>query len=983
MGERWCVPAGRRDVRRQARLQDAGRSDANRHCDLFAEHSAASWRSVLSAAVTAGLLIGAVPGGVAAQTVIPPSSGPCIVAGTTATCTGNLSAGIDANGAAIDTLNINGLTQNLGNTGGADAVNFTTTNSTVTVNVNTGAFEAIVAAGIATTDVIDATVNGAGNVVVNSAGNLTNAALGNGILGNVTGNGNVTIVSEGTITTRGLGINALVGDAGDVSVQSTGNIVVNAPIPGFPAPPTRPAAIRAAVTNAGNVRIVSTGDITITGGTIASGIQANEFLGLVTARSVTIISTGRITASGGTNSFGIQAGHDIGPIDITSMGNINAATGISAFMGTSGDVTIVTTGDINGTDEGIVATTPVGTSFVSIAGTVTGGGGTAINMNATPGVAELALNAGWALSGQARTVTTDADDILSLRGATDSSLDLSQIGDATNPNGIIGFDTLNKQDSATWTLTGTQTTGALTATNVNGGVLVNNGTLLSPVFVNSAVYGGTGTSNALTVNAGGTVRPGLGTFGTLNVNGNLTFNPGGTYEVNLDETGATDRIAATGQAVISTGGTSINVVSDPTATFPDVSPIYTVISATGGVTGQFATLADNLPDIAFSATYTATTVDLSYVRAGTAGTANVSGVPDFSPKEIHPSSLAAGMYSDWLFVDTLSRRVGFTLPDTNGADLAGQSLGFAARPDGTTSNPRGKGVWGAVMAEHTRIGSSASVTGWDATIGGVAFGVEKRLDAGWSGISWPPVLVGLAGGYTKTNVTSGASGADVESFHAGIYAAARHGALTVSGAVAAAHQSYDISRMIDLGGGAALTASGDPNGYSVTSSFESTYDFNAAFGLFDGVRTITGELGFGPVVSVDVLHGKQDGFTETNAGLLNLTVDDTSGTQVITGLGFAVDWTRSLGDRRFSLEGRVAWEHVFGDQSLVTQSAIAAVAGATFSTASAAIGRNRLTLGAGGALALSDRLAAHARYDGRFSTRSTDHRGSAGLTFRF
>ncbi len=980
MGERWCIPTGRQ----WERARDQCYEGTSRLCGTLSPHSVTALRLILWGAVAAGIHVGVGSGPVAAQTVIPPSAGPCIVAGTTATCTGDLSAGVDADGPTIDTLNINSLNQNLGNTGAADAINFASPNGTITVNVNTGTFEAVVATGGATTDVVDATVIGAGNVVVNSTGNRTNTALGNGILGFVGGDGNVAIVSEGNITARGLGINAIVGDAGDVTVQSTGNITINSPVPIFPAPPTRPAAIRAAVTNAGNVRVVSTGDISITGGSIASGIQANEFLGLVTARTVTIISMGNISAGGAsTNAFGILAGHDIGPIDITSMGNITAATGISAGLGTSGDVTIVTTGDINGTDEGIVASTPAGTSFVSIAGTITGGGGTAINMNATPGVAELALNAGWALSGQARTVTTDADDILSLRGATDSSLDLSQVGDATNPNGIIGFDILNKQDSATWTLTGTQTTGALTATNVNGGVLVNNGTLLSPVFVNSAVYGGTGTSNALTVNAGGTVRPGLATFGTLNVNGALTFNPGGTYEVNLDETGATDRIAATGPATISTSGTSINIVSDPTATFPDVSPIYTVISAAGGVTGQFATIADNLPDLAFSATYTANTVDLSYVRAGTAGTANVSGVPDFSPKEIHPSALAAGIYSDWLFVDTLSRRVGFTLPEMNDTDVAGQALGFAAQPDGTNAGPRSRGVWGALMAEHTRIGADASVTGWEATIGGLAFGIEKRLDKGWQGMSWPPVLVGLAGGYTKTDVTSGASGAEVESFHVGLYAAARHGALTLSGAVAAAHQSYDISRVIDLGGGAALVASGDPNGFSITSSFESSYDFNAAFGLFDGIRTIPGDLGFGPVLSVDVLHGKLDGFAETNAGLLNLTVDDTSGTQVITGLGFAVDWKRSFGDRQVSLEGRVAWEHVFGDQSLVTQSAIAAVAGANFSTASAAVGRNRLTLGVGGAFAISDRLAAHARYDGRFSTRSTDHRGSAGLTFRF
>ena len=917
-----------------------------------------------------------------AQTVVPPSSGPCVVAGTTATCTGDVSAGVDADGPAIDTLNINSLTQNLGNTGNADAINFAVNGGNVTVNLNTGGFETVIATGISTTDGIDATVTGNGNVTVNSTGNFTNSTLGNGILGNVSGNGNVTIVSEGNITARGIGINAIVGDAGDATVQSTGNITINSPI--TVVPPTRPAAIRAAVTNAGNVRIVSTGDISIAGGSIASGIQANEFLGLVTARTVTIISTGNITASGGSNSFGIQAGHDIGPTNITSRGNISAANGISVIMGTSGDIVIETTGDITGTNEGIAATTPSGKSFVSIAGTVTGGGGTAINLTATPGVAELALRAGWGLSGQARTVTTDTDDILSLGGTTDSNLDLAQIGDATNPNAILGFDNLVKEDSSTWTLTGTQTTGNLVSTSVNAGTLINNGTLLSPVTVNSAIYGGTGSSNSLTVNSGGTVKPGMDGIGTLTVNGNLTFNNGSIFQVDLNETGATDLIAATGQATISTSGTTINVIANPAATFPATSPVYTVISAPGGVTGQFAGLTDNLPDLAFIATYPGTTVNLSYASVQSGASTNVGGVPEFTPKEIHPSALAAAMHSNWLFVDTLSRRVGLSMPQLSDTPEETQVLGYAGKADGLKSDRRGKGVWGAVMGEYTRVDTTDDVTGWDARIGGLAFGLEKRLDGGSLTADWPPLLVGLAGGYTKTDVDSDTSGADLESFHAGLYAASRMGALTVSGALAAAHQSYDISRAIDLGSaGGSMIATGEPDGYSVTSSLEATYDFNRAFSLFENGASGGNNLRFGPVLSLDILHGQMESFTEANAGLLNLAVEQTSGTQAISGVGLAAELTRAVGTHHFTLEGRLAWEHVFGDRSIVTNSAIAAFTAASFSTGSAEMDANRITVGAGGALQISDTLSAHIRYDGRFSTNTMDHRGSAGLTFRF
>ncbi|MEM8813215.1 MAG: autotransporter domain-containing protein [Pseudomonadota bacterium] len=657
------------------------------------------------------------------------------------------------------------------------------------------------------------------------------------------------------------------------------------------------------------------------------------------------------------------------------------------LLNNSGDITIETTGNITGTDEGISVTTPVGKGFVSIAGTVTGNGGTAINMTATPGIAELALRAGWGLSGQARTATNDTDDILSLGGTEDSSLDLSQIGNAANPNAIIGFDNLVKEDSSTWTLTGTQTAGAFQSTTVNGGTLINNGFLLSPVTVNSAVYGGTGTSNTLTVNAGGTIKPAIDAIGTLNVNGNLTFNSGSTYEVNLDATGATDLIATTGQATISSGAT-INVVSDPTASFPDVSPIYTIITAPGGVNGLFGGITDNLPDLAFIQTNTGTTLDLSYVRADPDSptlSANLAGVPAFTPKEIHPSSLAAAMHSNWLFVDSLSRRVGLTLPDRDIAEPDVQALGLVEHEGAGTASPRGKGVWGAFMGERTRVDDDGAVPGWDADIGGLAFGIEQRIDALGGGLlGWPPVLVGLATGYTRTDVTSGVSDADIDSFHAGIYAAARLGALTLTGAGAGAYQSYDIDRVILLdGSGTTIAATGDPSGFTLTSSFEGVYDFNAAFGLFDEKPQSPTQVSFGPVLSVDVLYGRQDGFTETDAGILNLQVDDTHGTQVISGVGFAAELTRAIGDRKVSIEGRLAWEHVFGDRSITAQSAIAAVTAATFTTSSAEMDPNRITVGAGFAIEITDTLSAHARYDGRFSANTEDHRGSAGVTFRF
>ena len=72
---------------------------------------------------------------------------------------------------------------------------------------------------------------------------------------------------------------------------------------------------------------------------------------------------------------------------------------------------------------------------------------------------------------------------------------------------------------------------------INGGTLVVNGSIASPVLVNSGgTLRGTGVINAALSNSG-TVSPG-NSGGTLSVNGNFTQGPTGTFQTQLDQTGA-------------------------------------------------------------------------------------------------------------------------------------------------------------------------------------------------------------------------------------------------------------------------------------------------------------------------------------------------------------------------------------------------------------------------------------------------------------
>ena len=465
---------------------------------------------------------------------------------------------------------------------------------------------------------------------------------------------------------------------------------------------------------------------------------------------------------------------------------------------------------------------------------------------------------------------------------------------------------------------------------------------------------------------GGTIAPG-NSIGTINVAGDIAFNPGSTYQVELNAQGQSDLIAATGTATIAATGTTLDIVAEP-GSYPTTSPTYTILTATGGVAGQFATVQDNLPDLDFQAIYNATDVQLVYVASPN----------ETSPKGIHPSALSGGARAGHIFAETVRRRGGLVASGGfPGGTGESRSLGYIAasttadRPQvPVTANPvpRQWAVWGAGLGSTIDVDASGGAPGWDATTGGVAVGIERRaLLFDLSSI------LGAAFGFTSSDVDSGASDANIESYHLGLYAASSAGALSLSGAIAYAFQDYDYTRVIPFGGGAA-TGIGAADGHALTTSFEAFYDLAKHHG-----RT---EVGFGPLVTFDTVHAERDGFTETGAGILNLTVEDDDTSQFLTGLGVAGSLTRTVGTTLVTLDGRIAWQHVFGDRD-VTSTATIPVAGATFVTTSAPIDRDRVALGLGAALEFSETVSAHLRYDSAFSGSTSDHRGSAGLTIRF
>ncbi|KYK47798.1 hypothetical protein A1D31_28845 [Bradyrhizobium liaoningense] len=407
------------------------------------------------------------------------------------------------------------------------------------------------------------TVVGTGTIgALNSGDVATCTGVGNTDHINATGSSNATVnVGDGTTTslTPGAGIPAITFDGTIASHVTVNNQATVSTYSGM--------LLLSNGSNSNTVTIAAGGIAEGTGNAEAAIVIDNSSNNLINIRG-TAVGTGanttglRISGTSNANVVTVYEGGSIGGdhtgVQFAAGGNtlINAGTISGGFLiaiqGSSGSDTILSSG------------------------TISGGGSGAIDLSG--GDDSLTLAPGSTITGTVRGGT--GTDTLNFGGIGNASFDLSNIGAALQYD---GFEQLKKTGSSVWTLTGT--TAFSGTTTVDAGGLLVNGTLPSVVAVNGGYLGGTGTVGGLAVNSGGTVAPGS-SIGTLNVNGNVAFNTGSTFEVEINAAGQSDRIAATGTATLN-GGT-VQIV--PLGTGFIANTQYTILTATGGVSGSFASL---------------------------------------------------------------------------------------------------------------------------------------------------------------------------------------------------------------------------------------------------------------------------------------------------------------------------------------------------------------------------------------------------------
>jgi autotransporter-associated beta strand protein len=394
---------------------------------------------------------------------------------------------------------------------------------------------------LSTSDAIDLQ-GGTINAVLAGTGSVVKSGGGTVTLGGANTYGGATTLNAGTLVLEGAGT---LGDAaGDLTVAG-------------------------GVLDLGGTTATKTGAVTLTSGLVTHGtLSTSEDIDLQGGTIDAVLAgTGAIVKTG--PGVAVLTG------DNTLSGTTTVSDGTLALGdgGTSGSLV----GDIVNDATFLVDRSDSGTLAGEISGTgalIKTGSGTLILTADNPFGGTTTIQEGTLSLGDGGALGSLGGDIVN-----NGALEINRTTDLTLDGVISGTGTLTKTGANTLTLTGANTLSGMTT--VSGGTLVVNGTLGPVTLAAGTTLGGGGRIGAL--DARGTVAPG-NSIGTLST-GAVTFRSGSTYRVEINDAGASDRLAATGKVTIQTGA---KVEVDPAPGSYGDNLTYTILGATGGIAGAFS-----------------------------------------------------------------------------------------------------------------------------------------------------------------------------------------------------------------------------------------------------------------------------------------------------------------------------------------------------------------------------------------------------------
>lgn len=709
---------------------------------------------------------------------------------------------------------------------------------------------------------------------------------------------------------------------------------------------------------------------------------------------------GKLTLTGNNVSFGGVILNQVGILQIGdgitgSAGNANITNeGTLIFnLGTS-----VTGGEIRGSGNVI----KTGSGTLTLTGNSAYSGGTTLiagilqlNSNdALPTAGALTINGGTLALGANQTLGA----LQGIGGAVTlgfNTLTVNQNTDTSFAGVISGTGGLIKNGTGLLNLTGSNTYSGLTT--VNGGTLAVNGSFASNVTVNSGgALGGDGTIFGNVTNSG-TLAPG-NSIGTLSVTGSFAQN-GGVYKVEANSAGQADRLNVTGAAAVN-GGT-VQVLAQTGIYAPRTT--YTILNATGGVSGAFSNVTSNFAFLTPTLSYDPNNVFLTLAMASNAfqsgaqtgnqvavgrvlDQASPTASGDFAtvlnailllntaqgPAALNAISgqnysgfSTASMASGVLFMNSLGQQMASTHGSSGGGTRVALAEACEITCDGDGNRVSPWSLWGNALAGVGSVAGNGNASALSYNLGGFSTGFDYRFD--------PRFLAGIALGFASgTQWVSGFSGRGTsDSYNAALYGSFTEGAVYVDALAGYGYGDNQMTRMIAIPGLQARNAQGRTGVNQFMGQIETGY----RIGIHEpAAASVT------PFVRLQGATATQNAFSENGAGSLNLNVAQQSTHSVRTVLGTELAGAVDAGWRdKLAMQFRLGWAHEYADTSRPVTASFAGAPTLGYTVFGAPQPRDGVVLGLAANTAIAEATQIYLRYDGEVGNGADNHVFSAGL----
>jgi uncharacterized protein with beta-barrel porin domain len=538
-----------------------------------------------------------------------------------------------------------------------------------------------------------------------------------------------------------------------------------------------------------------------------------------------------------------------------------------------------------------------------------------------------------------------------------------------------------------------------TGSNAVGTVVFNAGVINGQVVVNAGPYARFENSGWMGITAAGA---GV----THQVSGTFAQTSAGTLSFRVAPNGVSDQLQVTGVARLA--GTA-QAVFQPGTYSPSS---YTILTATGGLTGTFSSLAtQNLPAfLSANLGYSATSVTLSlqsamaqlsglagnqlavanvldYAFNSGAGLNLVSSLYGLSASQIGPAlttlsgsnasvGISTSVTAGGQFAALLSNRAATRQPNVQSAEVAVAGCkgdAQACDPASTWSGPNwsawGNGFGGAQWLNAEP--GTAAPAAQQGVLGG-AFGGDYRLG--------PNTLLGIAVGLSDSNYSVGATGASgrATGFHVGLYGTQEWMGFYLNAAATYSRFDGNNTRVIA--------------GVGTTETAKSNVIANQLAGRVEIGRPIVlnpeepSRYSFTPFAALQPVQLWTPGYSETSVtasgapGVFALSYQPQSTTSLPLYLGVQFDAATEIKSRPVSAWLRAAWVHEFLPNRNVT-AGFAILPGATFTVDGAKAAYNAARIDMGVKYAVGEQTFLFANGGAELSDRGQTIGGTIGLRF--